>query len=251
MSNSNETTNDVIQFSRIKPKIKNEIIDLLKHHRYGLNISQIVDKLELSRNTVKKYIKALEKESIIKIKTIGRSRICFVRKNYKTRYVKIYQDTFFSFSSSLVKGFEKIAPSLPDPYKFIKQLAREVGEDTKFPKLNTKKPDISTINKQKYLQQITKVSIDFLRLMNEIGDELFKAEIVPKVLDEDTSSLIIRVEHISKKIPHSEYFYYGCAGFCESKLRENFGENISLDVHEFSKKNSCCYFKINISENKS
>ena len=71
MDNSNNT----FFKDQSKRNIRSDILNILEENTEGLNVSQIADTLNLSRNTVKKYLGRLEIENLIEVNEIGRSRI--------------------------------------------------------------------------------------------------------------------------------------------------------------------------------
>lgn len=229
-----------------KRNIKKDILDLLQNSRYGLNIAQITEQLELSRNTVKRYIKALEKETLIFIKEIGRSKICFSSERPEGKRVSRLRRVILDFFSNFANAFETVAQdfSLPDPLKIIKQMAAEMskGTDVPFIKPSNIKP---APENEEDLEYVGKISLQFLELLNQIAGEMIQAEIVPQS-DKKASSLTLRVQVISSDFPNSEFFFHASAGFYETQLRAIFGETIHLDVLKYQEENACCYFTLSI-----
>ncbi|MHA1378958.1 MAG: winged helix-turn-helix domain-containing protein [Candidatus Helarchaeota archaeon] len=230
-----------------KKNIKEDLLNLLKNSSYGLNISKIAKGLNLSRNTVKKYLGLLRKEQLIEKREIGRSKIYFVKKRYKKYKVDIFRNHFFEFTNNLYDALEKMVAqlSVSDIKGFFKQLGNEMGKNSNLPDLETTDIDNLIKNRRHYLYYIADVSKQWLELYNQMGKEMIRVEIVPSTPD-NMSAITLRVENPSKEFGDSELFYYLWGGFYETILRDNFGDNIYLDILDVQKENSCCYFEISI-----
>ncbi|MHA1377492.1 MAG: HTH domain-containing protein [Candidatus Helarchaeota archaeon] len=258
MENLNSSKSSEIESLGVKnPKnIKNAILNLLKKSTFGLNISQITEELNLSRNTVKKYIRTFEKEKLIEVRVIGRSKICYPKNKFQDQRVIIFRNLLFEFINGLVGAFEKVFPnfSLSDPKNFIKQIGSEMSKTASLPLLSPPaeklKKTKSTGNKRDLLKQISQVSLQFLEVLNHLGGKMIQVEIVPNPKTKNTDSVVIRVQNTSNEFRKSEFFYHLSAGFYEYKLRENFGDNVYLEVLEYQTTNNSCYFRLGISENK-
>ena len=250
METKHELKNANKKYFKIKTKrnIRNDIINLLKKSELGLNISQVSENLNLSRNTVKNYLARLEHEGIISVKEIGRSKISILYSKTKSGENYKFPSYLSRFSKSFFDAFQKVSKSYPiDTYLCLKQLGSEMGKtiDPDYGKLI----DSFNLNKKEQisLTQLAKITLQFFNFINTFGN-LAKAEIVPSDNHNKKSSLILKITIIPPELGKSEVFYQISAGFFESKLRENFGENIYLDIFEFQKENSCCYYILRIGD---
>ena len=224
-----------------KETIRNDILALLRKSKYGRNISQISEELNLSRNTVKRYIEILEHDKLIEIKEIGRSRIAYFKSNYSDQIARGYVSYIMEFYNSMLKGFQKIAKEVQDAQKSFKMIGNEMGEHLSWPPLEI--VDFGHVNKPD-LAQVTDLLIEFLEFFNSIF-KIVKVEVIPTI-KENTSYNILRIENISDQVEDSEFFYWITMGFFETKLRKIFGELIHLDIMEYQKKNTCAYVKVSI-----
>ncbi|MHA1297888.1 MAG: winged helix-turn-helix transcriptional regulator [Candidatus Helarchaeota archaeon] len=233
--------------SKGRKNIRGAILNLLKESNYGLNFAQIGESLNLSRNTVKKYIYTFKKENLIEIKEIGRSKICFIKKKDKKHKIGLYRRLFFDFIRNLIEGLEKIAPifSITDLKSFLKLLGNEMGKNTNFPRVED--VDINSLikNRRHFLYYAVDISKQFLELYNRPDAKMIKVEAVPSN-SSSISSILLRVENLSGEFGDSELFYHLWAGFYEIVLRENFVENLNLNVVEYQKENACCYFELSL-----
>ena len=59
-------------------EIENKIIGLLKKCREGLTISDMADRIKVHRHTLTKYIYRLEGEEKIKIRKVGKAKLCYL-----------------------------------------------------------------------------------------------------------------------------------------------------------------------------
>ena len=58
--------------------IEKKIIRILKKDREGITISDMANKLKVHRHTLTKYIYRLQGEGKIKIREIGRAKLCYL-----------------------------------------------------------------------------------------------------------------------------------------------------------------------------
>ena len=224
-----------------KENIRNDILALLRKSNYGRNISQISEKLNLSRNTVKRYIKILEHDRLIEIKEIGRSRIAYYKSNYNDRIARGYVEYIMEFYNSMLKGFQSIASEVSDPQRTFKMIGNEMGEHLTWPPLEL--ADFKRIDNPD-LDQVTKILIQFLEFFNIIF-KMVKVEIIPTI-KQNLHYNILRIENISDRLEDSEFFYFITMGFFETKLRKICGENLHIDIMEYQKENTCAYAKLSI-----
>ncbi len=227
-----------------KKDSKEDILNLLKKSKYGLNISQIVDQMDLSRKTVKKLIIALEQENLIKIKEIGRAKLCYIDRVSNKENIEIIRSNFIEIINNIIDSFEKVQSKyISDPANFLKEMGNIMGQKIKTPIL-TELIINESVEKQKFVNQVGKTIIKVFKSVNDLAGDMFLAEIVPFEPDEEPTSIKIRVQNISNEIKHAKSFYHFMVGFWEIKIREHFGENICIDVLDFQKESSICYFKI-------
>ncbi|MHA1145490.1 MAG: winged helix-turn-helix transcriptional regulator [Candidatus Helarchaeota archaeon] len=241
--------------SKGKKNIRQDILELLQRSKYGLNISQIVKKLGLSRNTVKKYMQSFEKEDLIEVKEIGRSKICLFKKQKKNRNVDIFRTFFFDFATSLFDAYDQVAASylISDSKEFLKEIGRKMSVNFEFPQITPEDYFDSAranVNESRFLMQVAHVSKQFLEFFNTFGQNMLQVEIVPPKINENepVKSVTLRVQNVSNEFGESVSFYHLWSGFYETRLRKNFKVNICIDVLEFQKENSCCYFEIYVGE---
>ncbi len=225
-----------------KRNIRIEILELLKIFKFGLNISQIAKELKISRNTVKKYLAILEKESLIKVTEIGRSRICMLQKIIQKSKMDKLQDYFNDYIRAFYKAFDKIVSPLSSNLNdLIKNIGIEMSNNIIWPKIEISKDGKIA------LDQIASVALQHLEFINEFGNYI-KAESVPTLDDNTKNSILLRVEFIGFNFGSTDFYYHLTAGFYEKKLQDNFGKKIYFNVHKIERKIPCCYFKLGIHE---
>ena len=245
MANLKSQKNDLDQKNlRLKQGIGDQIIDLLQSKRYGLNISQIAEELEMSRNTVKKYVEILENEDLITVKQISASKICSIKNKTESDF----REKMVFYISNYLSGFwkaldEVMIPLLEGNYNDqIIEVGKEMSKFIKWPNL----ADSRISKKNLSLDQIIDVALLTLKTFNEIGDvDFFNTEIVPGSKSDKT--ITFRVEYRGGfKLEDTESFFYLNAGFLNEKLRENFGDNVYIKVLETQPENFCCYYELGI-----
>jgi len=227
----------------LKKGIGEQILDLLQSKRYGLNISQIAEELEMSRNTVKKYVEILENEDLISVKQISASRICSIKN--KTPYD--FRDKMVFYISNYLSGFWKahddvMKTKLANHNEVITEIGKEMSKYIKWPDLTDSKISRKEIN----LDHIIEVALLTLKTFNEIGDvDFFNTEIVPG--SKSDKKITLRVEYRGGfKLEDTESFFYLNAGFLNEKLSDNFGDNVYLKVLDTQPENYCCYYELGI-----
>ncbi|MHA1783927.1 MAG: HTH domain-containing protein [Candidatus Helarchaeota archaeon] len=235
------------EVSKIEPKksILNDILELLKRSKYGRNISQIANKLNLSRNTVKRYLKYMEKELLIEVKEIGRSKIAYFKKNYEADIARGYIAYILEFYNSMLKGIEKVSSRIPNHEDVLNELGNEMGKHLQWPPLEAiayKK------DKKMTLIQAANILIQFLDLFNSVF-KMVKVEMIPPI-SVNPHQVMFRIENISPKVDDSIFFYEISLGFFETKVREICGDEISLSIVEYRKRSSCCYCKMEMNSEK-
>ncbi len=224
--------------------IRKNILTLLDNAKFGLNYTQIAERLGLSRNTVKKYIEALKKEDKILIMEIGRSNICLIKRDKiqdSSRDI-LNRVGFFAndFMISFFKAFEKVfSPLHTNLEELIKEIGRQMSKTIDWPIVEISAKTNPEKDKRAYLIQIGKVCLQHFEVFNQFG-KVIDAEIIPPPLN--ATSLVIRIKY-TMDFENTEFFYHMISGFYEQKLHENFGENLFTRVLEIQKDNSICYFE--------
>ncbi len=247
MKSLNEIQSNLGRFFKDKQKrdIRNDLLTLLREDQYGLNISQIAEKLSLSRNTVKSYLAHLESENLIEVKEIGRAKICFLKFDHKMNV-----DSELKFQAALLfrnflNAFQKISPKfLSDPASFMKIIGETMAEMTIWPTGRLLRPSnkVEIIN----INQLTTIAFQFVSLLNTYT-KLFQMEIASPP-EEKKSAVLLQVTILSSELAFNEYFYHIWAGILEKKLRESYGPHIYMKVREFQRDPPRCYYELGIYE---
>ncbi len=243
MNDQNELNNsEKINFKkRSKRNILNDILGVLKDSKYGLNISQIVENLSLSRNTVKSYLRILEKESLVRVSKMGRSKIYILKNASQDNVLKKFRLLISDFFKGFFDALEKvILPSYSSNlYDVFKEIGKEMSNNVIWPPLEMVKGEQVTV------EQIGKIALQHLELLNEFG-KVIKGEIVPAPIGNVTNSIVLRVEFIGFDFGNTDLFYYLVSGFYEKKLQDNFGDKVYLNVLKIQREIPCCYFELGI-----
>lgn len=226
-----------------KKKTRDEIIKLLRDSKYGRNLSQIADRLNLSRNTVKKYINTMTKEELVEVKQIGRSKIAYLKENYEGGPAKGYIAYVLDFYNAVLLGVEKEAHRIPEIEDILKNVGIEMGKHIIWPPIEVIAWDKSKIPT---LTQAVKIFKELVVLFNSIFN-IVQLELIPPISDEEPH-LIMRVENVSTRVEDTEIFYHISAGFFETKMRLLCGDYINLDVVEYREKSACCYLKMELTK---
>lgn len=243
MNGQNELNNsEKINFKkRSKRNILNDILGVLKDFKYGLNISQIAENLSLSRNTVKNYLKILERESLVRVKEMGRSRIYMLKDASQDNILKKLQVYISDYFKGFFDAFEKVlSPSLSSNlHDLIKEIGRKMSDNVIWPTIEMIKDEHVAID------QIGMIALQHLDLLNEFG-RIVKGEIVPAPISNVINSIVLRVEYIGFDFGNTDLVYYIISGFYEKKLQDNFGDKVYLNVLKIQREIPCCYFELGI-----
>lgn len=260
--NTKNKVNDLINY---KQETIETIIRLLKQADFGLNISTIAEQSGLSRNTVKKYLKSLEKEPSIEMEVIGRSKIFFYKSNSETvkPFVKLRQEGFFLGLDMVLKAIEESAHSyISDPLGLIKKVSSNIGLNGGGPIFGSILRSLniqidSNASKTEILNTIATIALEiFHKIIEKRFGKFIQGEIVPQLgFKDEKSSITLRLQIIPKEVNTSEYFFHASAGFFEGILRSKFnstlnkhckGEVLFLDVLEIQADKSTCYYTLSI-----
>ncbi|TFF86634.1 MAG: ArsR family transcriptional regulator [Promethearchaeota archaeon] len=229
-----------------KLDIRNEIINLLKSSDYGLNISQIAEKLGISRYTARNYLGILEKEKRIDVKEIGRSKLIYIKQIMRKTKSSGYRKFYSNFLKSLFESLDKFVPNIiPKPEVSIKKIGKEMSKSITWPSGKILQPTKLSNDRKEALKYLSKFTLQFFDLLNEIN-EYFTVEVVPNPLDKGEKSILIKAQNIGFEYANTEFFHYLFSGIFESRLQENFGEDIYLKVKQFQNGNSIVYYELGL-----
>jgi len=240
-SENNETTHFK---SKSKRDIRFEILEIIKDHEYGLNVSQLAEELEITRNTVKNYLASLEKEQLITVKQVGQSKyILPVNRNLGDAFSKV--QTFISnFLTSFWKGFEKVMyPVNPNSHELLGEIGREMSRNVFWPTIKSAKLVKKIKSKELLLEEVGKFAVQIFEIFNIYSEmPMLIPEISPS---HDPNVLIIRVEYTGGfYVGNTEAFYYLLAGFFEENLGRYVKQELYIKVLNIQKEKSCCYYEL-------
>ncbi len=227
-----------------KRNIRDDILNLLRNARYGLNIKQISTALKLSRNTVKSYLSRFEKKNIIKVKEIGRAKICLLNEppeNYQSNPLELLLPAFFK---NFLTAFHSAASqSLSNPRALMRKIGKEMAPLTFWPTVRLV-PVSMNLKDPVSLDHLKLFALQFINILNSFGP-LVNVTPLENSISKEHSAIILKVED-ARHTGFNEYFYYLWAGILETKLREAFGETVYLSIREFDNENSTYYFELGI-----
>ena len=128
----------------------------------------------------------------------------------------------------------------PNAEQLAKQISKEMGKNLDLPPFEFLKLDQISEPENFSLDDIADTLLQFFELFDALNLN-YQAEITPKEFD---FSRTIRLQLFTDEVGKSAYFYHVCAGFFESKLNKIYNIKVNLEVIEFRKEISCCYFKL-------
>ena len=224
-----------------KKETRDNIIRLLRDSKYGRNLSQIADRLEMSRNTVKKYIKTMVNEDLVVVKEIGRSKIAYLKDNYEGGPAKGYIAYVLDFYNAILLGVRNEAHRIPDIEDVLKSIGKEMGKHIMWPPV-----EVVTWDKKKKptLTEAVKILNELVALFNAVFN-IVQLELIPPISDDELHA-IMRVENVSTRVEDTELFFHISSGFFETKMSLVCGHKINLNVIEYRMESACCYLKLEI-----
>jgi DNA-binding transcriptional ArsR family regulator len=200
----------------VKEDTEQEILEILKRERFGLNIQILSEKLGYSRNTITKYLKILEDKEKVICREIGQNFIWIHKDVYYDKIDKTnpISSLIFSIYTAMMKNIEKIDVST----KKVKDLGKYIAEEFNF---------------SDYIDK------SYLQISNAISDSMEIADLFMKIIDsickfydeyswsspiivKDKSIIILRM-HNSDLIDTPNHFYL-ISGFIEYEMNKQINE---------------------------
>ncbi len=193
-----------------KVEIKQNILELLKSSKFGLNVKNLKDELGYSRTTIAKYLNILEQEELVFDQKIGQYRVWLHKDHENTKSLNIL---IFDVYQSMLRNMEK-DPGFNITPKKIKKMGMQVASDLHFSEL----VDIQLFE-----------GVD-LRNFGGIADLLMKAIDMmctyydsyswrPPIIIESKNIIIVRM-YDSKLISSTNYHFYMLSGFIEQAMNK-------------------------------
>ncbi|MHA1734099.1 MAG: hypothetical protein ACTSU5_19325 [Promethearchaeota archaeon] len=246
------------------------LIELLEKADLGLNIAKITELSGLSRNTVKKYLKVLEKETIIEMEQVGRSKLYFLHKERGSsdydKAVELRRKFFLALNMALDAFMEVGARYTKQTLPFLRDLARQLGETGGGPIYGgiLKNLEIgldSPGTRAATLKRIASVAVDiFQKVIKRRFGAIIEGELVPPLVPEESVSQVgIRIRVLPEEVASTRPFFHAVAGFFEGVLRSKFralisrdfeGDELFLDVLDVQEEKNLCYYALSLKKKK-
>ena len=249
MDSKNGSANVDNGFFKVKRKrdIRSDILNLLRETQFGLNVSQIADQLELSRNTVKSYLARFEQEGLIQVKEIGRAKMCFLLEP-QTIPGKKQQNPLLSltpdFFNKFLIAFDTLGASqIKDHETFIKQVGAEMAPLTTWPSGRILPPAHMKTGAIS-IGELKDFSLQFIGLINALG-KLYHAELDPAFPTPKNQIIRMKITDLREK-GFSKLYGWIWAGLIEAKLQESYSDKIYLDMHDYQEESSSWSFELGI-----
>jgi biotin operon repressor len=198
-----------------KKDIKDNVLEILKLSRFGLNLKSITEKVECSRTTVTKYLNELEADGFVIDRQIGQYKVWLHRDAYLAgNEMQLPSNSLlYGILSSMLKNMEKLGV---EP-AFVKQLGITIADDFNF---------------SEYLDKQLLEPMESPPDLKDIADKLMKLiDSVCKIYDNytwqtpvilprpDHLEIILRM-HNSDFITLAPYNYYLISGFIEHEMNK-------------------------------
>ncbi|MHA1405299.1 MAG: HTH domain-containing protein, partial [Candidatus Helarchaeota archaeon] len=239
-SKNNETTHFK---STSKRDIRFEILEILRDEEYGLNISQLAEKLGVTRNTIRNHLASLEQEQLITVKQVGQSKFIHRVNRSSENILKNVQSLISNFLTSFWKGFEKVIyPLHPDSHELLMKIGREMSRSLYWPPIKSARLVHEAKTDKELMKEVGKFALQIFEVFNYYSKmPMLIPEISPS---NDPNVLIIRVEYTGGfYVGDTEAFYYLLAGFFEENLNRYTKRDLYIKVLKIQKEKSCCYYE--------
>ena len=201
--------------------IEEEILRYIEANPTGVNIQDIHESTGRARNTISKYLTALELKEKVRVKTLGRNKIYLsVNRNFIPK--RIVQSFMKGVLSSLKKRFPKIGP-------IIKEMGKEISGSLyqSLPKSLMKELESlrNEGDKKKILESFEDIYPNF---------DLFQDsyEIHAVEIDEEKQNAVYRFKH-SEFIGVTDdfsYYFHAMCGVLEGFARDQLDTAITCQV---------------------
>ncbi len=242
-TNSNS---EVKHFTHVRYDKLEKLRQYLKSSKNEKTISQIAEDLNLSRNTVKIYLKILQMEGDITYREVGPAKLWFSRKTKEKNSESRIPDFVHAILLQLMTIFEKHNDFPPEKQNgFFQEVGKEIGKKVAWPGEGEFRNSLNNITPR--MKEIKVVVGRFLAIIEETGIFL-KAEMVPIVTPESEAPILIRATFNKEDWGQFKQYFNLMAGYFEAKLQMIFGESVYLKTHEIEPAGQWCYYLLGIKD---
>jgi predicted transcriptional regulator len=201
-----------------RPDYKNRILECISENLHGITITDISKKLEITRNTVYKYLEELEKLGLIHDKKFKSYTLYFLtEKNI------LYKEATISFFKGLLANLKKIHPNEEKLYKLI---GRNIADSMEVPFVYEGREYLKKLKNFSDLEILESFG-DYFPYFNILDDSINISEI--EIIDKKAILTFVN----SDMLEHSDdyiYYFYLIVGIIEKKLSEYTGKEIRFEV---------------------
>jgi hypothetical protein len=203
-----------------KPDYKKKILQCLSENPLGLTPFHVSQKLEFSRNTVKKYIEELEAEELVYKKKLGPYTLYF-----KTEQTLLNKDVIISFIKPLIAHLKK---AFPKREALFQELGRNIADSIIIPFSTNARNELEKLENSSDIAILESIN-KFLPYFNFIYDRI----IISKTdINKKEQRAILRFVN-SDMLEKSEdyiYYFYILAGIVEKTLSSYTHKQIKCEV---------------------
>lgn len=197
-----------------------QIFDLIEENPHGMTVTDIANELNISRNTVYRYIGILEGKQKVYSKKIG---------NYTLYYPKTQlifnKDIFLSFFKGLLANLKE---EYPNQHEIFKSMGRRIGKSMDVPLKRKGKKIVQQLDKMSKIEILESVT-DYMPYFNILNDTITISKINIKRNKKKAIVTFINSEMLGSSDEYIYYFYL-LMGLIEEKLSEYIGREIRFDI---------------------
>jgi len=198
------------------------ILDCLSENVFGLTITAIAEKSNISRNTVYRYVGILETQGAIYNKRVGTYNLYFSKKKSM-----LYRETITSFFKPLLSCLKE---EFPEKEEFFKETGKKIGESYTPPFADKGREQFGKLKDLSDVEVLESVEM-WVPFFNLLFDTIELSNIE---INKEENEVIYTFNN-SEMLESSDsiYYFYILAGMVEKKLSLIIHKKVRCDVLDF------------------
>ena len=199
------------------------ILDCLSENVFGLTITAIAEKTNISRNTVYRYVGILETQGTIYNKRVGTYNLYFSKKKSM-----LFRETVTSFFKALLLCLKE---EFPEKEEFFKECGKKIGESYTPPFADKGREQFGKLEDLSDVEVLESVEM-WVPFFNILFDTIELSNIEINEEKKEGIYTFNNSEMLESSDDHIYYFYIQ-AGMVEKRLSMITHKNVRCDVLDF------------------
>ena len=218
---------EIQQKMGLKQNIKDEILGVLIKSRFGMNVTKIAENLKISRTTVTKYLKSLEKEGLAIVQDVGQYKLWIHKDIYieEKNKGKQLQNFIIPIYQTILKNFKNVGVGTED----VKELGKRTAREFNFVEYSDSRVfDFAKDMQMSYDNfKPEELAQFFMNVIDSVGRWFDNYVWKPPIIINGTRIIILRMEN-SNFIDAPMHFYL-IAGVMEEELNNYFSGKVTVN----------------------